>query len=86
MRLCKVLGLEALTRDADYATAAARSKNRAPLNRLLAERLAGRTSREWVDAVAGHVPVYFSVFNTSLAQIKATKSCPAARRNCASIW
>ena len=26
-----------------------------------------------VDAVAGHVPVYFSVFNTSLAQIKAGK-------------
>ena len=31
-----------------------------------------------VDAVAGHVPVYFSVFNTSLAQIKAGKLRPLA--------
>ena len=31
-----------------------------------------------VDAVAGHVPVYFSVFNTSLAQIQAGKLRPLA--------
>ena len=31
-----------------------------------------------VDAVAGHVPVYFSVFNTSLAQIKGGKLRPLA--------
>ncbi|MEO7728389.1 MAG: CaiB/BaiF CoA-transferase family protein [Burkholderiales bacterium] len=56
-RLCKVLCLEALTRNPDYATAAARSKNRATLNPQLAQCLAGRSSREWVDALnAGGVP------------------------------
>jgi crotonobetainyl-CoA:carnitine CoA-transferase CaiB-like acyl-CoA transferase len=48
-RLCKALDLEPLVEHTDYATAEARSRNRATLNARLAERLATRGSKEWVE-------------------------------------
>ncbi len=51
VRLCKVLDLESLVPHPDYATAEARSRNRATLNARLAERLATRGSGEWVEVL-----------------------------------
>ena len=51
VRLCKALELESLIEHPDYATAEVRSKNRATLNPRLAERLATRGSREWVEVL-----------------------------------
>ena len=51
VRLCKALDLGPLVEHADYATAEARSRNRATLNARLAERLATRGSKEWVDVL-----------------------------------
>ena len=48
-RLCRAIGAEMLTENPDYATAAARSKNRDALNVEIARHLADRTSAEWVD-------------------------------------
>jgi formyl-CoA transferase len=56
-RLCKALGAEELMGQPDYATAAARSKNRDALNAELDRRLAGGTSAEWLERLnAAGVP------------------------------
>jgi len=52
-----VVGLTQLRDDERFATAALRSANRAELNALVAERLATRTSAEWIEALnAAGVP------------------------------
>jgi crotonobetainyl-CoA:carnitine CoA-transferase CaiB-like acyl-CoA transferase len=48
-RLCKAIGAEDLAENPDYATGAARSKNRDALNAALEGYLAGRSSAEWVE-------------------------------------
>jgi len=48
-RLCRAIGAEALIDRPEYATAAARLKNRDALNAELETYLTGRTSAEWVD-------------------------------------
>src|SRR5262249_25283525 len=48
-RLCHAIGAEALIRHPDYATGAARSKNRDALNAEIDRHLADHTSAEWVD-------------------------------------
>jgi crotonobetainyl-CoA:carnitine CoA-transferase CaiB-like acyl-CoA transferase len=48
-RLCRAIGAEALIDHPDYATSAARSKNRDALNATLNTYLADRTSAEWVE-------------------------------------
>jgi crotonobetainyl-CoA:carnitine CoA-transferase CaiB-like acyl-CoA transferase len=48
-RLCRAVGAETLLENPDYATSAARSKNRDALNTALNTYLADRTSAEWVD-------------------------------------
>ena len=48
-RLCRAVGAETLLENPDYATSAARSKNRDALNAALNTYLADRTSAEWVD-------------------------------------
>jgi len=48
-RLCRAIGAEELMGNPDYATAAARSKNRDALNAALDTHLADRTSAEWVE-------------------------------------
>jgi crotonobetainyl-CoA:carnitine CoA-transferase CaiB-like acyl-CoA transferase len=48
-RLCRAIGAEALIENPDYATSAARSKNRDALNAALNTYLADRTSAEWVE-------------------------------------
>ena len=48
-RLCQAIGAEDLAENPDYATGAARSKNRDALNAALEGYLAGRTSAEWVE-------------------------------------
>ncbi|HYL50322.1 MAG TPA: CoA transferase [Stellaceae bacterium] len=48
-RLADALGRPALKTDSDYATAAARRKNRDKLNALIAGVTAGKSSAEWVD-------------------------------------
>jgi formyl-CoA transferase len=47
-RLCRAIGAEALIGHPDYATAAARSKNRDALNATIDSHLADRASAEWV--------------------------------------
>ena len=48
-RLCRAIGAEELMGNPDYATAAARSKNRDALNAAIDTHLAERTSAEWVE-------------------------------------
>lgn len=48
-RLCKALGAEHLLEHPDYATDAARSRNRVALNAEIQTVLCTRTSREWVE-------------------------------------
>jgi crotonobetainyl-CoA:carnitine CoA-transferase CaiB-like acyl-CoA transferase len=48
-RFCKAVGAERLFADPDYATDAARSKNRVALNREIQAILETRTSKEWID-------------------------------------
>jgi len=48
-RFCATLGAEALTKNPDYRTAQARSKNRDALNAEIESYLQGRTSAEWVE-------------------------------------
>jgi crotonobetainyl-CoA:carnitine CoA-transferase CaiB-like acyl-CoA transferase len=56
-RLCRAIGAEALLQNPDYATAAARSKNRNALNAEIERFLAGRSSAEWVETLnAAGVP------------------------------
>jgi crotonobetainyl-CoA:carnitine CoA-transferase CaiB-like acyl-CoA transferase len=56
-RLCKAIGAEALIAHPDYATAAARLKNRDALNAAIDRHLADRTSADWVERLnAAGVP------------------------------
>ena len=56
-RLCRAIGAEALLEHPDYATAAARSKNRNALNVEIERFLASGTSAEWVERMsAAEVP------------------------------
>ena len=48
-RFCVTLGAEALTKNPDYRTARARSKNRDALNAEIESYLQGRTSAEWIE-------------------------------------
>jgi crotonobetainyl-CoA:carnitine CoA-transferase CaiB-like acyl-CoA transferase len=48
-RLCQAIGREALADDARFKTNEARAANRVPLNALLNEALAGKTSAEWIE-------------------------------------
>jgi formyl-CoA transferase len=48
-RFCKAIGADDFLADPAYANAAARSANRDRLNAEIERRLAGRTSREWID-------------------------------------
>ena len=48
-RFCVTLGAEALTKNPDYRSAGARSKNRDALNAEIESYLQGRTSAEWVE-------------------------------------
>ena len=48
-RFCVTLGAEALTKNPDYRTAGARSKNRDALNAEIESYLQGRTSAEWIE-------------------------------------
>ncbi len=49
--LCEVIGLPHLARDPRFDTIAKRTAARAELNALVAERLRGRTTAEWVAAL-----------------------------------
>jgi formyl-CoA transferase len=56
-RLCKAIGAEALLTHPDYATAAARRKNRDALNAEIERHLAGGSSAQWVERLnAAEVP------------------------------
>lgn len=56
-RLCRVLGLEALIEDPDYATIEARTKNRAKLNAVIESVTRQRSSEDWIDCLnEGGVP------------------------------
>ena len=56
-RLCKAIDAGEFLTNPDYASAAARSKNRDALNAEIDRRLAGRTSAEWVERLnAAGVP------------------------------
>jgi crotonobetainyl-CoA:carnitine CoA-transferase CaiB-like acyl-CoA transferase len=48
-RLCKVIGAEAMMKKPEYATAAARSKNRDALNAEIGTYLADGTCADWVE-------------------------------------
>ena len=48
-RFCVTLGAEALTKNPDYRTADARSKNRDALNAEIENYLQSRTSAEWIE-------------------------------------
>src|SRR5690242_16651665 len=50
-RLCRAIGAEALLDRPEYATAAARLKNRDALNAELGTYLTGRSSAEWVETL-----------------------------------
>jgi len=52
-RFCEAAGRPELSRDARFATNAARVRNRADLVALLAPVLAARTSRDWIAALEG---------------------------------
>ncbi|HEY2531487.1 MAG TPA: CoA transferase [Xanthobacteraceae bacterium] len=51
-RFCEAAGANALLAEADYQTAAARSKNRDALNAKIDSVLAARTSAEWIELFA----------------------------------
>jgi len=53
VRLCDAIGLPELPADPRFDTAAKRSTNRAELNELVAERIATKTTTEWVTALNG---------------------------------
>jgi len=56
-RLCRAIGAEELIQRPEYATAAARRKNRDALNAEIERRLADGTSAEWVERInAAEVP------------------------------
>jgi formyl-CoA transferase len=56
-RLCRAIGAEAQIERPEYATAAARSKNRDALNAEIETYLSGGTSAEWVERInAAEVP------------------------------
>ena len=56
-RLCRAIGADALIAHPDYATGAARSKNRNALNAAIDSHLADHTSAEWVERLnAAGVP------------------------------
>ena len=56
-RLCRAIGAEALIKRPEYATAAARSKNRDALNAEIETYLADGTGAEWVERInAAEVP------------------------------
>ena len=48
-RFCRAIDAPEFLADPDYASAAARSTNRDRLNAAIERKLAGRTSREWID-------------------------------------
>ncbi len=48
-RFCEVIGLPELPEDPRFGSTAARSRNRAELNAIVAERLRTRTTAEWVE-------------------------------------
>ena len=50
-RFCETIGLPDLPRDPRFASGPARSANRAELNAIVAERIASRTTAEWVAAL-----------------------------------
>jgi crotonobetainyl-CoA:carnitine CoA-transferase CaiB-like acyl-CoA transferase len=50
-RFCATIGLPDLPKDARFATTEARSSNRGELNALIAERIATRTTAQWVEAL-----------------------------------
>lgn len=54
--LCELIGLGGLANDPDFATFAARLKNRDRLTQILDERLGTRTAEEWLKIFAGKVP------------------------------
>ena len=56
-RFCETIGLPDLPQDPRFSSTSARSANRAELNALVAERIATRTTAEWVAALnAAGVP------------------------------
>ncbi len=50
-RLCNAIGAPELIKHPDYASGAARSKNRDALNAAIEKRTAGKTSAEWVGII-----------------------------------
>jgi crotonobetainyl-CoA:carnitine CoA-transferase CaiB-like acyl-CoA transferase len=52
-RLCAALGLESLAEDPNYRDNAARMANRKELRRLLESSLQTRTTKEWLEIIAG---------------------------------
>ena len=48
-RLCRTLGAEAILKNPEYATAAARLRNRDALNREIESYVVARTSADWVE-------------------------------------
>jgi formyl-CoA transferase len=56
-RFCQAIGAEDLTRHPDYATSAARSRNRDALNAAIEQRLTAHSSAEWIERLnAAGVP------------------------------
>jgi crotonobetainyl-CoA:carnitine CoA-transferase CaiB-like acyl-CoA transferase len=56
-RFCRAIGGEELMRHPDYASSAARSRNRDALNAAIEQRLIARTSAEWIERLnAAGVP------------------------------
>jgi formyl-CoA transferase len=50
-RICQLFGREELANDERFKTNELRAKNRAPLNALMNQELAKRTSAEWIEAL-----------------------------------
>ncbi|MGI9333230.1 MAG: CaiB/BaiF CoA transferase family protein [Gammaproteobacteria bacterium] len=50
-RLCRLLGLESMIDDPDFADGEARSRNRDRLNQCLQDVLIGNTSAYWIEAI-----------------------------------
>lgn len=50
-RFCEVIGEADLPNDPRFSTMGERSRNRVELNRIVAERIAQRTTAEWVEAL-----------------------------------
>jgi crotonobetainyl-CoA:carnitine CoA-transferase CaiB-like acyl-CoA transferase len=56
-RFCRAIGGEELMRHPDYATSAARSRNRDALNAVIEQRLIARSSADWIERLnAAGVP------------------------------